>query len=176
MTRESIMEAAETLFTKKGFSATSLADVAAAAGISRGTLFYHFRSKDDLILEIALVHIDRVSGEILAVLHGGGDPPDIRHLLERFIREVLSSSLRNNLHLYLIEEGLSSNPRLKEALSLTYGKWKDTMAGILRPSVGERADELAAVFIALLDGFIIQKSLEQPVPALEGVIGALLGG
>ena len=43
-----MLDAAETLFADRGFAATSLADVGAAAGVSRGTPGYFFRSKAEL--------------------------------------------------------------------------------------------------------------------------------
>jgi TetR/AcrR family transcriptional repressor of nem operon len=47
-TRERILDATQTEVLKKGFAATSVDDIQQAAGISRGTFFYHFPSKDDL--------------------------------------------------------------------------------------------------------------------------------
>ena len=47
-TRSAVLDAAEALFADHGFSATSMADVGAAAGVSRGTPGYFFRSKADL--------------------------------------------------------------------------------------------------------------------------------
>ncbi len=47
-TRTRILDAAEALVLNKGFSATSVDAIQERAGISRGTFFYHFPSKDDL--------------------------------------------------------------------------------------------------------------------------------
>ncbi len=52
-TREEIREAAVALFEERGFAATSVEDVAAAAGVSRSTFFRLFAAKDDV-----LVHSD----------------------------------------------------------------------------------------------------------------------
>jgi TetR/AcrR family transcriptional repressor of nem operon len=47
-TKESILDAASALVLEKGFVGTSVDDIIHRAGISRGTFFYHFPSKDDL--------------------------------------------------------------------------------------------------------------------------------
>jgi TetR/AcrR family transcriptional repressor of nem operon len=47
-TKERILEAAQALVLRRGFAATSVDAIQADAGISRGTFFYHFPSKDDL--------------------------------------------------------------------------------------------------------------------------------
>jgi AcrR family transcriptional regulator len=57
-TRSRIYAAAYALFYRKGFQRTSLDDIAAKAGVTKRTLYYHVRSKDDL------------AGAMLAHQHG----------------------------------------------------------------------------------------------------------
>src|SRR3954470_16660398 len=47
-TRHSILDAAELLFEKRGVSRTSLQDIAEAAGVTRGAIYWHFQGKEDL--------------------------------------------------------------------------------------------------------------------------------
>ncbi len=47
-TRESLLDAAERVFRAKGVARTTLADVAKAAGVTRGAVYWHFRDKADL--------------------------------------------------------------------------------------------------------------------------------
>lgn len=47
-TREHLLDAAEALFQRDGVSATSLNDIACAAGLTRGAVYWHFRDKADL--------------------------------------------------------------------------------------------------------------------------------
>lgn len=47
-TKERILDAAQSAVMERGFAATSIDDIQEKAGISRGTFFYHFPSKDDL--------------------------------------------------------------------------------------------------------------------------------
>jgi len=47
-----ITDAGMCLFIEKGYEATTLDDIAAAAGISRRTFFYYFKSKDDILLSL----------------------------------------------------------------------------------------------------------------------------
>jgi AcrR family transcriptional regulator len=53
MTRkESIVEAATRLFAARGFDATSTAEVAKVAGVSEGTIFHHFKTKDGVLFHV----------------------------------------------------------------------------------------------------------------------------
>ncbi|KUP93033.1 TetR/AcrR family transcriptional regulator [Tritonibacter horizontis] len=51
-TREKIVTAADRLFYERGFEYTSFADVAAVVGISRGNFYYHFRTKDEILVAV----------------------------------------------------------------------------------------------------------------------------
>ncbi|AOM41130.1 DNA-binding transcriptional repressor AcrR [Xenorhabdus hominickii] len=48
-TRQQIIEAAIKTFSERGVSATSLADIAIAAGVTRGAIYWHFKNKTDLL-------------------------------------------------------------------------------------------------------------------------------
>jgi len=60
-TRAAILTAAERLFAERGFDATRLEDVAAAVGIRRASIVYHFRDKAELY--------DAVLADVLGALH-----------------------------------------------------------------------------------------------------------
>lgn len=51
-TRSSILHAAELIFYEKGVSNATLEDVAKAAGVTRGAIYWHFSNKTDLFLEL----------------------------------------------------------------------------------------------------------------------------
>ena len=64
-TRTKLLDAAKTLVDRQGFSATSIEQIIAAVGVTKGSFFYHFKSKGDL----AQALIDRFAerdGELLA--------------------------------------------------------------------------------------------------------------
>ena len=51
-TRKSILEAGYALFRRKGFTRVSMEDIAAAAKLTKRTLYYHFKSKDELLTAV----------------------------------------------------------------------------------------------------------------------------
>lgn len=51
-TRQHILDVALKLFSQRGVSVTSLADIAQAAGVTRGAIYWHFKNKSDLFSEI----------------------------------------------------------------------------------------------------------------------------
>ena len=59
-----ILDAAQTLFYKQGYENTAVQDIIAKIGIAKGTFYYHFNSKEDLLDALAL----RLLDETIAVL------------------------------------------------------------------------------------------------------------
>ncbi|WP_127958909.1 multidrug efflux transporter transcriptional repressor AcrR [Serratia microhaemolytica] len=51
-TREQLLDSALNVFSERGVSSTSLADIATAAGVTRGAIYWHFKNKVDLFNEI----------------------------------------------------------------------------------------------------------------------------
>lgn len=60
--KNEILDVAERLFGTKGFDHTSTGDILAEVGIARGTLYYHFQSKEEILDAV----IDRMIGRMLA--------------------------------------------------------------------------------------------------------------
>lgn len=56
---------ADRLFYEQGFEATSFADIATVAGLSRGNFYYHFKSKDEILTAVISLRMDRTR-ELLA--------------------------------------------------------------------------------------------------------------
>ena len=58
--REEILNAAHTLFTTKGFQPTTMEDILRVVGIAKGTLYYHFPSKEQILKALVL----RIVGQV----------------------------------------------------------------------------------------------------------------
>ena len=59
--KNEILDAAEELFVTKGYDGTSTGDILDKVGIARGTLYYHFRSKEDILDAL----IERISNSMI---------------------------------------------------------------------------------------------------------------
>lgn len=58
-TRQELLDAAQVVFARQGYHATSVDDVAEAAGYTKGAVYSNFRSKEELFLELLDLRIDR---------------------------------------------------------------------------------------------------------------------
>ncbi|WP_319805564.1 TetR/AcrR family transcriptional regulator [Cytobacillus firmus] len=63
--REHILEVAKKLFIKNGYNATTTGDIVEYSGSSKGNLYYHFKTKENLFLEIINIEIEKWFAEWL---------------------------------------------------------------------------------------------------------------
>src|SRR5207248_1699429 len=81
-TRRDLLDAAARVFVKRGFTGSSVEEISAEAGYTRGAFYSNFRSKNDLFVE--LLH-DRVYAGYTQMTQEGleGPPPTLRQTGER---------------------------------------------------------------------------------------------
>ena len=93
-TRQRILDAAARTFRDKGYAGTTLNDIAVAALLRAGSIYYHFDSKERLLEEVLDIGIARVSAAVKRAIDGlpPGTPPTerIRIGIEAHLRSLLS--------------------------------------------------------------------------------------
>lgn len=62
-----ILEAAMKCFAQKGFHATSIQEIADSLGIAKGSIYFYFKSKDDLLLSTFKYYYDKMAREMMSV-------------------------------------------------------------------------------------------------------------
>ncbi|MFL5908611.1 MAG: TetR/AcrR family transcriptional regulator [Solirubrobacterales bacterium] len=73
-TTAALVEAGRELFAQDGFAATSLDDVVAKAGVTKGALYHHFSGKRDLFAAVFAAEQVRLSGVMVTAYQRGKDP------------------------------------------------------------------------------------------------------
>src|ERR1700748_2829620 len=84
--REAILCAAEELFSTNGFNAVSVRDIAQAAVANPGSVTYHFRTKDGLLLEIYRRHCGPMNHRRAELLAAARRVRDLQDRLEAIVR------------------------------------------------------------------------------------------
>jgi AcrR family transcriptional regulator len=89
--RQEILRTAARLFQQRGYDATSMNDVAAALKLSKGGLYHHFQSKDEILFEIMNHAMEITQERVLNPVRGIADPEErLRALIRLHIEVVLS--------------------------------------------------------------------------------------
>ena len=82
--RQEILRASARLFRERGYDATSMNDISAALKLSKGGLYHHFRSKDEILFHIMNHAMDITEERVLAPIRDIADPEERLRALIRF--------------------------------------------------------------------------------------------
>lgn len=74
--RQAVLATAARLFNQRGFHATSLDDIAAALNVSKPTLYYYVKNKDDILLQCVRQGLEMMLAGIAESRQAGGKPVD----------------------------------------------------------------------------------------------------
>lgn len=90
-TRQRILDGAHRAFQAGGYRATSVPEIAAAAGVSVGLIYRYFPSKDELFLAVCQAETDRHMNELAAALARIEDPrARLRAAVDRFVDSLVA--------------------------------------------------------------------------------------
>lgn len=138
------------LFLERGFDATTMDDVAAAAGISRRTLFRYFGSKE----ELALGHLSGLGDELAAAVRAQPADADVWDVLVTAMEQVLPTALaHDDGAARALSRLVETTAALRAAHADKHRSWVDALA----PAVAERLD-----------------SVDDPELAARAVVGTVL--
>jgi AcrR family transcriptional regulator len=86
--RDEILAIAAELFAERGFAATTVREIADAAGILSGSLYHHFDSKESMVDELVRGLLDRLGDAYRRIAATAGDPPQ---MLRALVREAFAA-------------------------------------------------------------------------------------
>ena len=185
-TKESILSVANKLFSRFGFHKTSMDEIAKIARKAKGSLYYHFASKEDLLREVVSIEMINLKNQLSFIVNN----PDLtstekvkKYLVKRM--EILNSAA--NYH-ETLKADFFEHFHFIDDLRTELDAWekenlkKLILQGVERDEfaiIGD-IDVLLDVFIMVIKGleipFFLQNKYVKYAPHFEGLIGILTKG
>lgn len=151
--RQEILRTAARLFQQQGYHATSMNDVAAALKLSKGGLYHHFQSKDEILFEIMNHAMEITEERVLAPARAIADPEARLRALIRFHIEVVLSP-RDREITVMLHENHPLPPALRKRINARKKEYihfvEGLMAEVQRVRHGKGAVSPRAAAFALL--------------------------
>jgi len=169
--RQQILDAALRCFSRDGFHATTTADIVRESGVSQGTLYLYFATKEDIVVALA---DDRHQGEAFLSALAQSEPDPIQGLL--LMIELYGKSLTDERRLDQRRVGIQGwaealrNPRIHASAIAGLSPVREAIArliengqrtGRIRPDV--QPDAMARILIAVFQGLVLQMAWGEPV-------------
>lgn len=165
-TRSRILASALTLFSKKGYEHTTFTDIAARLKLTKGAVYWHFDSKETLLVVLVDVALEKFRRQLLSLMSEGELTfPAVADMMVRNAEQLVAdprgtaffrlmkcqikwgdSSMANVRTELLTGERVGPKHAFMRALR------NDILAGRVRPDV--KVDEIATVCLVLWDGLV----------------------
>jgi len=163
--KKEIIKSVEKLITNKGVNEISLQDIASECGISKGTLYYHYASKEAIILDIIIKHMQELEDDYIDWFERHKIEKDISP--ERFLDVIFYKGVklfnRAKMHIFIINECVKNNNKLLEKYNELWNKWKgDLTFGISKvfPSMINPSN-YADLLMLIIDGLVVREVMQR---------------
>jgi len=184
--KSQIINAAEDVFTKKGFADARMDDIAEETGLSKGTLYLYFKSKDALIIAI----LDRIFQREFKAF----ETSDVTNMRASDAIDHFANTIAKDIKIMLrlmpvAYEFLAlafRNKTVQKALKIYVNRYMDILEPIIQRGIDKKefkkvnAKEVAIVMGAILEGTILiwvyDKTLVNPELHIRSGIKLLMDG
>lgn len=161
--RNQILKAASIVFSRVGFHAANVSDVAAEARVSQGTIYHYFKSKEELFMAVFEAwETESFYQEVQAATDGTASAAEqLRRLAygigERMAQaaDILPASVEFWSHIY-------RNTAIRESFQLIFSGLRTTLAKLIQDGIAQGefvpidSNAVATLFISIYDGLILQ--------------------
>jgi AcrR family transcriptional regulator len=166
--RDELLAAALRVFARRGYGQAGVDEIAAAAGYSKGALYWHFSGKEDLLLALLEERIDTPTREMVALLESA--PPE-RDMSVEASREFARRLTRQRDAVLLEREYWSlaiRDPELRARYAERQTELRGALAGALEararhlgtPDLPMPAEDVARIVMSIISGLGVDELIE----------------
>lgn len=158
--KSKIRTATKALMDKKMLADISLAEIAAEAGVSKGTLYYYYKTKNDILFDITDEYLEQQWRDLIVWTEN----PEKDTSLHRLVKYVIERSIASPpMRMHLLCDAITGNEEIRRKLLTRYDEFEKLIA----EKIGERTDKLPPAYFSWLilfvsDGLFLQRLLGNP--------------
>lgn len=180
-TKQLILETAGPIFNQKGISGANIDDVLEAAKVTKGCLYGHFQSKEDLSLQVVDFLLDNNQKKILAAINKGKTIKAKVFAFLDFYKDPLDTHVNGGCPLFnMAVESDDNFPEVKKKVAAIFRQGQELFVSLLREGIdnGEFSKELdPAVYafkaVAAVEGAVILCRTMNTAKPMQGLIKSL---
>ncbi|MDD3920088.1 MAG: helix-turn-helix domain containing protein [Eubacteriales bacterium] len=164
--RSTIRKNAAELFARHGVAAVSLFDIAQASIISKGTLYYHYPTKESLVADVAEEHFMQFSAALLSWIEQITPDMTLEQGVLRFAGSMLEEMMLLRLRWALMAEAMLRGGELQERFAAKAREWAVLIeVGALKLPQADVLRRRSAQALPLLDAWGMHITIGEPLTA-----------
>lgn len=169
-----ILRAACTCLSERGYASTTISEIAAQAGVSRGLLHYYFKNKEELLAEAVRINGEASLRQIADIFARSESLPDLASGLTSILRSMITGAptfLNLGLECWAVcRESQVIADELRRLYDQARGAFQKGLEeaverGVIDPGIPP--DGLAALLVGVTDGLALQFLLKPELAAEE---------
>jgi AcrR family transcriptional regulator len=172
-TRVELLEAAEQVIARKGYHNTRIADIASEADVGLGTFYLHFKTKNEIFIELIDYGAGKLREELIQAKLGVQDPSD---KLRITISTILDAAAEAPESFRIV---FGHGPAFLDVMVRVHQIFIDDLRADLEPAIGPQADAVAHLTIGMLSQAITWLLERENLPLeelKETTVNFALGG
>jgi AcrR family transcriptional regulator len=173
ITRERLLGAADQVFARHGYEKSQLEEIAQASGFSKGALYTHFKSKEDLFLALANTKAAGYQVKLRLALDGASTR-EAKIAAFRSFYVNLSKEKQWALIILEVKLFVTRHPEVKERLHRAEEEMKDSVEEALVELFGSTARAAGKALGGIFSALVLEANLEPDV-LTERKLRAMLG-
>ncbi len=159
-----MLDAAEKFFVRKGYGATSVDEIAAKAGLTKGAIYFHFEDKNAMLMALIDRAEARVIDPLISQLSEPGSPPDkLVEYLHYWARIGVEQRETMFLPILASLEFANSGDQIEKRLTRMYERLYAALTAIFERGYADGtivkfgpARDQAAIVIAMNEGMLLE--------------------
>lgn len=178
VTRTRLLRAAHDVFATRGFTRATIDLIAEAAGLSKGAVYFHFSSKEDVFLGVLWSRLQSEEHRLRIAVQAQSDQP-----LEPLLRQVIAYlwlDPRDSAWPSLLIEFWSHagrNERVREAIGVVVDHRRRALVAVLSAAIDAGVIDptlplhhCADLLLTVGDGLVVRAGSGQPPPSSDGLV------
>jgi AcrR family transcriptional regulator len=162
--KKQILEAAIQCFADKGYQATSIQEIADTLGIAKGSLYFYFKSKEDLLVSICRYYFERITVKFWETMEDSQLTPREK-LIAQVIENYEQFIEHSDFVKMLMKERFEVNQEIHELIFTLRAQQLSGNQQCILELYGEEirsiSFDLATIFIAMINGYMGYVMMEQ---------------
>lgn len=155
--KSAVLNAAQVLLETGTWGDISLADIAKQSGVSKGTLYYHYRTKGEILFDIADRYLSEQWDDFIRWTGDKEKDTSLQRLVKYVMeRDIASAGLR----MHLLCEAQAGDEFLREKLVRRYGEFQRLISEKIAERTQVPAGLLTWMILLLSDGIIVQEAIQ----------------
>lgn len=155
--RQLILDATCELLKTQALADISLAEIAKAAGISKGTLYYHYKTKGEIFFDITDRYLDEQWEDLIRWTENKDKDTSLNRLVKYVVERNIASA---GLRMHLLSEAQLGDEILRQRLITRYEEFQALISQKIAERTGIPADFLTWLILLLSDGLIVQEAIK----------------